>query len=370
MTTLKGIFPDPKPPRKKNYLQENVKHLRQMEKYNQSQKEEKEIQKLMNQKQFNNKYQNIAPRVNSSLRGLSAISGENISRNKSRASSQSLDKKSSAPIFSKETVINKKNLSKSQTNSNVNSKKKKRDRHKQNLEKSNSLSDGFLHLKLNNDSPLYSSRKTKYSNQSIQTLNTDEIDALYSEGVIRYPSGRSQRKSPDPSPDKNKDLDLQLPLNIGDQSTTVSEKKIESSSSKENKDFVKLNKEKTSIATKIAAHFNNGVIPTNYRMGVVPKYILERKEELQQKLEKAKLEAIKTDCPPGHIILPDNERKETLRMLKKSYQDYVNELNKMPIRSDTLRCQKKKAEIEKQLNKLEEGIKLFSRPKVFVKIDE
>lgn len=41
----------------------------------------------------------------------------------------------------------------------------------------------------------------------------------------------------------------------------------------------------------------------------------------------------------------------------------------MPIRSDTLRCQKKKMEIEKQLNKLEEGIKIFSRPKVFVKTD-
>lgn len=42
----------------------------------------------------------------------------------------------------------------------------------------------------------------------------------------------------------------------------------------------------------------------------------------------------------------------------------------LPIRTDTLRSQKRKMEIEKQLAKLEEAIKVFSRPKVFVKVDE
>lgn len=51
------------------------------------------------------------------------------------------------------------------------------------------------------------------------------------------------------------------------------------------------------------------------------------------------------------------------------YQEYVNELNTFPIRTDTLRSQKRKMEIEKQLAKLEEAMKVFSRPKVFVKID-
>lgn len=91
--------------------------------------------------------------------------------------------------------------------------------------------------------------------------------------------------------------------------------------------------------------------------------------------------------------MPDCERKETLQMLKKSmwfkiclfntklfkiiqtntiitdYQDYVTELNMMPIKVDTLRAQRRKIEIEKQLNKLEEGIKVFSRPKVYVKMN-
>lgn len=37
-------------------------------------------------------------------------------------------------------------------------------------------------------------------------------------------------------------------------------------------DFIKLNKERTSIATKLATQLNNGVPPPNYRKGVVPKY--------------------------------------------------------------------------------------------------
>lgn len=37
-------------------------------------------------------------------------------------------------------------------------------------------------------------------------------------------------------------------------------------------DFIKLNKERTSIATKLATQLNNGVPPPNYRKGVIPKY--------------------------------------------------------------------------------------------------
>lgn len=52
------------------------------------------------------------------------------------------------------------------------------------------------------------------------------------------------------------------------------------------------------------------------------------------------------------------------------FAELVNELNKMPVKTDTLRMRNRKMELEKQLAKLEEGIKVFSRPKVFVKIGE
>jgi hypothetical protein len=40
----------------------------------------------------------------------------------------------------------------------------------------------------------------------------------------------------------------------------------------------------------------------------------------------------------------------------------------MPVRTDTLKMRNRKMELEKKLNKIEEGIKVFSRPKVFVKM--
>jgi len=48
------------------------------------------------------------------------------------------------------------------------------------------------------------------------------------------------------------------------------------------------------------------------------RYLRERKEA-QQKEQKAKAEASYIEgCPEGYVSLPDHERKETLRLLKKS----------------------------------------------------
>jgi len=45
-----------------------------------------------------------------------------------------------------------------------------------------------------------------------------------------------------------------------------------SMSPKEEIDFIKLNKERTSVVNKLMTQLNNGVPPPNYRKGVVPKY--------------------------------------------------------------------------------------------------
>lgn len=109
-------------------------------------------------------------------------------------------------------------------------------------------------------------------------------------------------------------------------------------------------------------------LPSGYQKGVLPKYLRERKEQLPH--AEGTGVAINEVCPPGHVALPDNERKETLRMLRNSFAELVSELNKLPVKTDTLRMRNRKMELEKQLAKLEEGIKVFSRPKVFVKIGE
>jgi hypothetical protein len=47
----------------------------------------------------------------------------------------------------------------------------------------------------------------------------------------------------------------------------------------------------------------------------------------------------------------------------------LSELNSLPIRNDTFRIRTTKNEMEKKLTEVEEAIKLFSKPKVFVKVE-
>jgi len=58
-----------------------------------------------------------------------------------------------------------------------------------------------------------------------------------------------------------------------------------------------------------------------------------------------------------------------LRLLFVERQALLDELSSMPIRNDTLRIRTKREELEQKLNKVEDAIKIFSRPKVFVKLD-
>ena len=49
---------------------------------------------------------------------------------------------------------------------------------------------------------------------------------------------------------------------------------------------------------------------------------------------------------------------------------YTTQANSFPVRNDTMRVQKMKAEIEREMANLEEKIRQHERPKVFVKIED
>jgi hypothetical protein len=52
-----------------------------------------------------------------------------------------------------------------------------------------------------------------------------------------------------------------------------------------------------------------------------------------------------------------------IKMLKESYEDVVHELKMMPVKSSN-----GKKELTKKLNKNKKDIKVFSKPKAFVKL--
>ncbi|KAL6424966.1 hypothetical protein ACFW04_009361 [Cataglyphis niger] len=394
ITTLKGIFPDPKPIRRKNFIQENVKNLRRMEQCFQANKEIEELQKLELQKHHRatDRYHNISARVATTFQERKKQKNNHISSKNNIQlkinNSASTDKVEDEVEIQNENntlELDKKNASAKKiirqriNNNNISDRQKKTNKYNKNQQKMEpkvSKPDVLLKSEDNTNEQI----TVKYINRGIQTLDTDEVESIYSEGVIRYPSKKvikhnETASNGDLNQQDEKTLKNQInsPTDRGDMRNLQDVQNVDLQNSvspapKEEIDFIKLNKERSSIATKLALQLNNGVPLSNYRKGVIPKYLRDRKEA-QEKEQKIKAEAQHPDCPEGHVPIPDHERKETLRLLKKNYQDYVNELNMMPIKTDTLRAQRRKIEIEKQLNKLEEGIKVFSRPKVYVKIN-
>ncbi|XP_043514723.1 putative uncharacterized protein DDB_G0282499 isoform X1 [Frieseomelitta varia] len=406
MTTLKGIFPDSKSIKGKNFIYENVKNLRQLHANKETEETQKSQvssqRKTTNNANCSNNYNYVLPKVNTNLRMRKHDTNVNINVNTKLDQHQEPCKKTSASTLNKNNVLMKKTIYSTSNNLLVKERKtghKELHKSRQKLHENVSL-DPDIPYKSVGDNDNNIKVQVKVKNQGIQTLDTNEIENLYSEGIVKYPSKKYLNCNEATKNDTNEEINVSSksitnsPLNQGDiqvfEKTTQNKKNksdtknSKSLSSKEEVNFIKLNKEHSFATNKTTTQVNNNIsnntnnnnnnnsnnnnLPTNYRMGVVPKYIKNRKE-IQEKIQKAKQEELDPNCPNGHVPLPDNERKETLQMLKKSYQDYVNELNMMPIKVDTLRAQRRKIEIEKQLNKLEEGIKVFSRPKVYVKMN-
>ncbi|XP_068706054.1 enkurin domain-containing protein 1-like [Montipora foliosa] len=107
-----------------------------------------------------------------------------------------------------------------------------------------------------------------------------------------------------------------------------------------------------------------------YRRGKVPKYLKIRQEQWKQEEATRIANTPDPSIPPGHNLMPTDERLQTLDSLRKNHEELVVQLNALPVRVDTLRVKTRKSELERKLVEIEDAIKIFSRPKVFVKVDD
>ncbi|XP_068941833.1 enkurin domain-containing protein 1 isoform X2 [Petaurus breviceps papuanus] len=103
--------------------------------------------------------------------------------------------------------------------------------------------------------------------------------------------------------------------------------------------------------------------------GQVPLYIVERKDLWRREAEERQQSQPDPDIPPGHTLMPESQRLDTLNSLLQSQQELLRELVLLPSGADSLRAQNHKAELEKKLSQVEEALKIFSRSKVFIKMD-
>ena len=74
-----------------------------------------------------------------------------------------------------------------------------------------------------------------------------------------------------------------------------------------------------------------------------------------------------TECS-GMRLLPENERLETLSVLQKNRSEIERALQSLPLKIETLGQIRRRDEMERRMREIEEGLKVFSRPKVLVKL--
>ncbi|CAI5649774.1 unnamed protein product [Oreochromis niloticus] len=103
--------------------------------------------------------------------------------------------------------------------------------------------------------------------------------------------------------------------------------------------------------------------------GQVPQYLQERKEQWRKEKEERRRNAPDPTIPAGHTLMPENERQETLKSLKETHRSLVTELLSLPLKADNLSIRSRRAQLDCRLSEIEEAIKIFSRDRVFVKID-
>ncbi|XP_068559841.1 enkurin domain-containing protein 1 isoform X2 [Cebidichthys violaceus] len=103
--------------------------------------------------------------------------------------------------------------------------------------------------------------------------------------------------------------------------------------------------------------------------GQVPQYLEERKEQWHKEAEERRRNAPDPTVPAGHTLMRESERQETLKSLKETHRSLVAELLSLPLNADSLSVRARRAHLDCRLSEIEEAVKIFSRDRVYVKID-
>ncbi|KAH8393436.1 hypothetical protein KR215_011424 [Drosophila sulfurigaster] len=100
----------------------------------------------------------------------------------------------------------------------------------------------------------------------------------------------------------------------------------------------------------------------------LPRYLEKEKRDKAEARERH--EARDPDCPRGHVLLSEADRLAALAKAKQRFDLLINELNHMPMTAQTLRVRSRKAEIDKELTLVEDDIRIYSKEKVYVKANK
>ena len=100
--------------------------------------------------------------------------------------------------------------------------------------------------------------------------------------------------------------------------------------------------------------------------GQVPRYITKRRAE-NAALEAERRAAMPDpDCPPGTVLMAEEERVAMLEALHKSEAALKLQMHRLPLRIETIGQQRRKKALDEKAKEIEEAIDIFSKEKVYV----
>jgi len=103
-----------------------------------------------------------------------------------------------------------------------------------------------------------------------------------------------------------------------------------------------------------------------HKSGSVPKYLKNRQKQWRDEAQAVIDNTPDPDCPPGHFRIQEEARVVQLAEMKSHQHSLLMDMNRLPVSSDTRRVRELRASLEGNLSELEEKIRIYSRPKVFL----
>jgi Calmodulin-binding len=128
---------------------------------------------------------------------------------------------------------------------------------------------------------------------------------------------------------------------------------------------------RSSSARSASRPNSKGTQSLHAEFGRVPEYLqLERKvKEEKERVEKERKSGNQIVIPPGHRLLPEQERQETIEMLQRRKKEVEACIGKLPLRIEIDSQRRRQSDLEKRLKDIETALQFLHKPNVVVKID-
>ncbi|XP_017961541.1 uncharacterized protein LOC108654586 isoform X2 [Drosophila navojoa] len=384
--TLQGMFSVPRVTPGRNFLKENKKSLRSLEKTT--------TEKLAAKKPVRPKWMPPLRRTASEVREAQRCDSERLSSRhvddeicvlrpqKNTRSQHSLDKPESDARESQKDKKARPTQSKSQSQLQPVQQTSKRCQ-SCNSEHSSGTSIAIqtdditdeIYLtnalkKCNIDSKTVLSEGRKYREDSRPDYDYDENYDQYNDEDEQPLSARSNEFNKQPLSARSNEFNKQRALDIDD-NETMPLPEIENIGFENNDEDAPLSgRSRETIATEASNMTTKSKRRSEYKLGSrddlrLPRYLEKEKREKAQAKERA--DSRDPDCPRGHVLMSEPERLAALAAAQNRFELLINELNHMPMTTQTLRVRSRKAEIDKELTTVEDEIRVLSKAKVYVR---